>query len=129
MQRELIKNKLKELSVLFVDDEKIVIDIMKEILPMLFKETYYATDGFEGLKEYKDNLPDLVITDLSMPKLDGLNMIKHIKTINENVKIICISGHNEDKSIQECKKLGCAYIVKPINSKILFKVFEEILIT
>ena len=129
MNKEVIKTKLKELSVLFVDDEKIVIDIMKEILPMLFKKTYYAIDGHKGLEEFKKHLPDLVITDLSMPKLDGLNMIKHMKTINANIKVVCISGHNEEKNIQECKSLGCGYIVKPINSKILFKVLEEVLIT
>lgn len=129
MNKELLKEKLKNLSVLFVDDDKLVIDTMKDILPMLFKKTYYAEDGYLGFKEYKRHLPDLVITDLSMPQLDGLTMIKYIKEISKDAKIICISGHNEEKTIKDCKVLDCAYIIKPINSQILFKVIEEVLTT
>ena len=48
-----IKSSLKNLSVLFVDDEEIVIDIMQDILPMLFKDSYYAKDGIEGIEQLK----------------------------------------------------------------------------
>lgn len=129
MNKEIIKKKLKKLSVLFVDDEKLVTDTMKDILPMLFDKTYYATDGYEGLEKYMSNLPDVVITDLSMPHLDGLSMIRQIKKINEETKIICISGHNEQRSIDDCKTLNCGYIVKPINSRILFEVLDDVLKT
>lgn len=127
MNRVLVKDKIKDLSVLFIDDEKVVIDIMKEILPMLFKEAYYALDGVEGINQFKMNEPDIIITDLSMPKLDGIEMIKEIKILNENIKVICISGHNEHSEIDKCLALGCTYIVKPISSTVLFKAFEEVL--
>ena len=71
--------------------------------------------------------PDIIITDLSMPKLDGIEMIKEIKVINNNIKVICISGHNEHSEIDKCLALGCTYIVKPISSTVLFKAFEEVL--
>jgi len=127
MNKVEIKEKIKDMSVLFIDDEVVVIDIMKEILPMLFKDAYYATDGLDGINQYKKYTPDIIITDLSMPKLDGITMLKKIKEIDENVKIICISGHNEVDSINECTILGCSYIVKPINSAVLFKAFEKVL--
>ena len=85
MNRVLVKDKIKDLSVLFIDDEKVVIDIMKEILPMLFKEAYYALDGIEGINQFNIHKPDIVITDLSMPKLDGIQMIKEIKLISKNI--------------------------------------------
>jgi len=97
------------------------------VYPMLFNKTYFAEDGNAGLAEYKKHSPDLVITDLSMPQLDGLSMIKLIKRINQDAKIICISGHNEAKSIKDCKMLNCGYIVKPINSSVLFKVINEVI--
>ena len=53
MNRVLVKDKIKDLSVLFIDDEKVVIDIMKEILPMLFKDAYYALNGVEGINHLK----------------------------------------------------------------------------
>lgn len=127
MDKVIIKNKIKSLSVLFIDDEKVVIDVMKEILPMLFKETYFALDGEEGINQFKSHKPDIVITDLSMPKLDGIEMLKEIKLINSDVKAICISGHNEHSEIDKCLQLGCTYIVKPISSAVLFKAFGEIL--
>lgn len=127
MDKVLIRSKIKDLSVLFIDDEKVVIDIMKEILPMLFKQTYYATDGLEGISQFEKHTPDIIITDLSMPKLDGITMLKQIKRLDSEVKIICISGHNEINSINQCKELGCTYIVKPINSSVLFQAFERVL--
>ena len=126
MDKKLLKEKLKKLSVLFVDDEKLVIDTMKDILPMLFDKTYFAADGYEGLNKYINNSPDVVITDLSMPHLDGLSMIRQIRRLNKETKVVCISGHNEQKSIEDCKSLDCGYIVKPINSKILFEAFQDI---
>lgn len=126
MDKKLLKEKLKKLSVLFVDDEKLVIDTMKDILPMLFDKTYFASDGYDGLNQYINNNPDVVITDLSMPHLDGLSMIRQIRKLSKDTKVLCISGHNEQKSINDCKVLDCGYIVKPINSKILFEVFENI---
>jgi YesN/AraC family two-component response regulator len=129
MNKALVKEKLKKLSVLFVDDEKLVTDTMKDILPMIFDKTYYAEDGYEGLQKYMNHYPDMVITDLSMPHLDGLSMIRQIRKINKDTKIICISGHNEQRSIDDCKTLDCGYLVKPINSKVLFDVFENVLNT
>lgn len=127
MDKALIKNKIKELTVLFIDDEPVVINIMKDILPMLFKKTFYALDGVEGLNQYEKHAPDVIITDLSMPKLDGISMLKHIRQINKDVKVICISGHNEIDNINTCTDLGCAYIIKPISSTVLFKAFEQVL--
>lgn len=127
MDKASIKTKIKKLTVLFVDDEQVVIEIMKNILPMLFKDTYYALNGLEGINQYKKYSPDIIITDLSMPKLDGVEMIKEIKKINDNVKIICISGHNEVENLMICENLGCSYIVKPINSTVLFEAFGKVL--
>ncbi len=129
MTKELLKKSLKELSVLFVDDEKLVTETMKDILPMIFDKTYYATDGYEGLEKYINHHHDMVITDLSMPHLDGLSMIRQIRKISKQTKIICISGHNEQKSVDDCKNLDCGYIIKPISSKVLFDVFEDVLTT
>jgi len=129
MDKTLIKNKIKDLSVLFVDDETIVLDIVKEFLPMLFKNAYYAKDGVEGLSKYIKYKPDIIITDLSMPKLDGISMLEKIKLINNGVKVICVSGHNEINNINYCTSLGCSYIIKPISTNLLFKALEKVLKT
>jgi len=127
MDRTQIKNSLKNLSVLFVDDEEIVIDIMQDILPMLFKKSYYARDGVEGIEQFKQNKPDIIITDISMPHLDGISMLKVIKKIDENVKIIFLSGHNEQDQIEACKDLNGEFIIKPISSSILYQALGKVI--
>lgn len=127
MNHTQIKETIKNLSVLFVDDEEIVIDIMKDILPMLFKNSYYAKNGIEGIVKFKKYQPDIIITDLSMPHLDGISMLKIIKYLDKDIKIICLSGHNEKEQIEECEKLNGTFIIKPISSKILYKALADIL--
>ena len=127
MDRSEIKTCLKNLSVLFVDDEEIVIDIMQDILPMLFKDSYYARDGIEGIKQFKLNKPDIIITDISMPHLDGISMLKIIKEIDQNVKIIFLSGHNEQDQIEACQNLNGEFIIKPISSNILYQALGKVI--
>lgn len=122
-----IRETIKKLSVLFVDDEEIVIDIMQDILPILFKNAYYAKNGIEGIEQFKEHRPDIIITDLSMPNMGGIAMLKIIRHFDENVKIICLSGHNEKEQIEECKKLNGIFLIKPISSNILYTALEKVL--
>ena len=127
MDRSDIKIKLKDLSVMFVDDEEFVVEAMKEILPMLFKDSYFALNGLEGLEQAKKSHIDILITDLSMPKMNGLDMIKNIKEFNPEIKVICVSGHNEGEFLQKAKELKTSFIIKPISSNELFKALGEVL--
>jgi len=126
MTKEELKIKLKTLVVLFVDDEEFVVKTMKEIFPMLFKNCYFANNGIEGVDLYKNNKIDIVITDLSMPKMNGIEMLKNIQKINKNFKSICVSGHNEKNYLEDAHFLGSAYIVKPINSAELYKALSSL---
>ncbi|MEA3290182.1 MAG: response regulator [Campylobacterota bacterium] len=83
-----LHERLKNLNVLFVDDDIYVIDIMKEILPYLFNRSFYAADGVEGLSIFKNNHIDIILTDLHMPNMNGIKMTQEIKTINKNIKTI-----------------------------------------
>ena len=126
MTKNEIKLKLKDLTVLFVDDEEFVVETMQDILPMLFKKSYFAYDGLDGIEQAKKSHIDILITDLSMPKMNGLDMIKNIKVFNPEIKVICISGHNESEFLQKAKKLKTSFIIKPISSNELFKALGEV---
>ena len=127
MTKEEIKNKLKRLNVLFVDDEEFVVETMKDILPILFNKSYFALNGIDGITIVQDNKIDIIITDLSMPKMNGIDMLKKIYTIDPDIKSICVSGHNESSFIKQAKELNSQYIIKPINSIQLYEVFEKVL--
>ncbi len=127
MTKNEIKLMLKNLTVMFIDDEEFVVETMKDILPMLFKESYFANNGIDGIALAKENKVDIIITDLSMPKMNGIDMIKKIKTFSPDVKVICVSGHNESEFITKAKELNSAFIIKPISSFELFKALGEVL--
>ena len=127
MIKQEIKNNLKQLNVLFVDDEEFVVETMKEILPILFKDSFFALNGKDGITIVENNKIDIIITDLSMPKMSGIDMLKNIYKIDSNIKCICVSGHNENNFLDQAKELRCQYIIKPINSKQLYAAFSKVL--
>jgi len=121
------RKKLKKTSVLFVDDETLVVDAMRDIFPMLFQTSFFASNGEEALEIYKMNPVDIIITDITMPKMGGLELMQCIKKINPSQKCIFVSGHNEIEIIQQSKQVCSVYILKPINSQLLFQALEEVL--
>lgn len=126
MTKEQIKSIIKKLNVLFVDDEQIVVTIMRDILPTLFNQSYFATNGHEAITLFKKNNIDVIITDISMPKLDGITMMNNILSLNKKVQTIFISGHNEKNILTQAKKISTNFIIKPINSKDLYSALENI---
>jgi YesN/AraC family two-component response regulator len=127
MTKEELKKIIKNKSVLFVDDEEFLLETMKDILPILFGNVYFAKNGIEGLEIFKNYYIDIVITDLNMPKMDGIEMLKQINKINPTIKSICVSGHNENELIKEVKELNSVFIIKPISSTELYNALSEIL--
>jgi YesN/AraC family two-component response regulator len=124
--REHIKNICKEISILFIDDEVDVISSMERILRSRFKESYTATNGEEGLAIYNDKLPDVIVTDITMPKMDGLTLAKHLKDIDSSIKIVITTGHSEKDYINKIESLNIPYIIKPISTKKLFNIIVEL---
>lgn len=120
MSKEELLKILSTQSVLFVDDEKFVIEQMGEILPMIFDKVYFALNGKDGIMEFKKNQIDIIITDISMPQLDGISMIQEIKKTVPKIKTIFISGHNEQHYLESTNKLKGEYIVKPLSYKALY---------
>ena len=122
------KNKfMKELTLLYVEDN---IDIAQSVYTLLvryFPNLIMAYDGEEGLKKFKENDIDIVLTDVFMPIMDGLSMSKQIKKINPNIPIIVASGFEESKYLKEAIRIGVSdYITKPINAKELLNSLEKV---
>jgi len=118
------------LNVLYVEEEKELRETMAQYLGKLFKNILTCKDGKEGLEAFKNGLFDVVITDLQMPKMDGVAMIKEIKSIKPDQEIIIISAYAQTSYFMECIRQGVGgYIIKPIdfdqlNSE-LFKVLSK----
>lgn len=107
---------LKELKVLFVEDEINISKLLRAALADYFYSFTVANDGEEGLNKYKKINPDIVITDIMMPKLDGLEMTKKIKEINENTPIIVLSAFSDKEKLIKAIDIGITkYFIKPFD--------------
>jgi len=94
-ERRLDMHLIKGLRVLYVEDDPDVRFVTCEMLCELFSSVDVAADGEQGLEKYKSTQYDLVITDIKMPKMNGIEMISKIKSINKNQKFVVISGYDE----------------------------------
>ena len=121
MDKQQIKKKIKNLNVLFVDDDEFVVELMQDVLKTLFNKAFIATNGQEGLQIFKQNNIDIIITDMVMPIMDGEEMIKQIQNIKSDIKVVFISGYAKDT-----QNKNMVYITKPISYIKLLEAFEKI---
>ncbi len=105
----------KHLSVLYIEDDDELRENIVILFDLFFKGTDSASNGQEGLDLYNKKQYDIVITDINMPKMNGIEMICKIKEINTEQKIVAISAHNEAHTLQDLIKVGInSFIAKPI---------------
>jgi len=115
-------DKSMSLNVLYVEDSEIVRESTCDILDQYFDAYDIAIDGEDGFHKYKQfyekhqTFYDIVITDINMPKINGIEMIKLILKLNQEANIIVMSAHNESDYLMEIINLGISnFILKPIN--------------
>src|SRR5664279_4559380 len=101
-------------SILIIDDEKSIRKTLTEILSYEGYKIDEACDGEDGLKKFKEKNYDLVLCDIKMPKLDGIEFLEKAREVNDEVPIIIISGHgNIETAVEAVKKGAYDYISKP----------------
>jgi len=101
-------------TILIIDDEKSIRKTLGEILSYEGYKIDEAGDGEEGLKRFSEKAYDVVLCDIKMPKLDGIEFLERSREINADVPVIMISGHgNIDTAVEAVKKGAFDYISKP----------------
>ena len=101
-------------NILIIDDEKAIRKTLSEILSYEGYKIEEASDGEEGLKKFKDKAYDVVLCDIKMPKLDGLEFLDKARESNPDVPVIMISGHGTiETAVEAVKKGAYDYISKP----------------
>ncbi len=127
----------KDVSVLFVEDDKGISKEMELLLSEIFSNIKVTFDGVEALEEYHNyyrlngKYPDLILTDVQMPNMNGIELIKHIYKENPEQKVIVLSAHNESEYLMELVNLGIyRFILKPMDYdnfiEIIFKISKEL---
>ncbi|MDD5051574.1 MAG: response regulator [Sulfuricurvum sp.] len=105
----------KNLHVLYVEDDDVARENGIEYLENYFDHIHAASDAFEGLKLYRVVHPEIIITDIQMPKLNGLEFIKQIRKENKETQIIVITAYSDTIYLLQAIELQLVkYLIKPV---------------
>ena len=107
---------MKKIKILLVDDEKDFIETLSQRMRMRGQETDIALNGEQALSRIEEALPDVVLLDLKMPGMDGMEVLRRIKKTNPDIQVIMVTGHGSKKIEKEARTLGAfEFLHKPIS--------------
>ncbi|MDR0453635.1 MAG: diguanylate cyclase [Deferribacteraceae bacterium] len=120
-------SKISSLNILYVEDDDVVRTLFYNVLKQQTANVTLASNGKEGLLKFTEIHPDMVITDIRMPEMDGLTMIRHIRDIDRNVPIIISTGYDNDQLLVNSIELNIDRCMqKPVDAKELFSVISKL---
>ena len=126
INNRLDQNYLKPLTVLYVEDGVETRKQFSEFLHRPVGTLITASNGAEGLEAFKKHEPDIVITDILMPTMDGLTMAQGIRELAPSVPIIVITAFEQTDYMMRAINIGIdKYVTKPVNSYLLFESLWE----
>ena len=113
-------------KVLIVDDDKLLLKMLSEALGQRSYEVITAENGQEGLESILENKPDAVLLDISMPVMNGLEMLKELRKTSD-LPVIMISAYGSEENIEKARKLGIeCFLTKPFDMNVLADTLDVI---
>jgi DNA-binding NtrC family response regulator len=108
--------KKEKLKVLLVDDEKEFVESLSERLELRNLDAEVVYDGEQALKAVEEGSHDVMVLDLRMPGIDGIEVLRQVKKTKPDMQVVVLTGHGTDKDEREAKRLGAyAYMKKPVD--------------
>ena len=123
-----LKEQAKDLTVLYVEDEEDTRNQVSSILKLFFKEVLVASNGLDAFVTFQQRAAiDLVMTDLTMPKLNGLDMIKKIRDIKHDQHVIVLTAHNSSENLMETIDLQLdGFLLKPLKMEKMMELLLKV---
>ena len=113
-------------SLLYVEDEAFIRKIAVSFLKDLFYEVYEADDGKMALELYKEKKPNIIITDIKMPKMDGLELCKEIRNSDDSTPIIILTAYSHTEYLLKATELNLVkYLIKPVEEEALLEAINS----
>ncbi len=118
--------KLKILTILYAEDEEGIRKNITDSLKYYMKDVFEASNGQEAYDVYKEKKPDIILSDIHMPVMDGISFVKKLRKEDRDIPVVMITAHTDKKYLLEAVELHMEkYIVKPIELDELFEVLEK----
>lgn len=115
-------------SILYAEDEKNIRKMYVDVLKNYFEVVYEASNGKEALEIYKNNKPNILMLDINMPIMSGLEVAKELRAMDEDCKIIILSALSDTNTlIQACELYLVKYLIKPIKTLQLDAVLNQVI--
>lgn len=103
-------------TILVVDDEKEICDLFKNVLTREDYQVFTAANGVEAISLGKQYRPDLILLDLNMPEMGGIEALQNLKRVKKDMKVIVLTGYGTLKTAKEAMRLGAYdYLTKPFD--------------
>ena len=116
-----------ELKLLFVEDDENTREVMSIFLEEYFTHIEVAVDGLDALKKYENNNFDVIISDINMPNMSGLELFRKIREKDKNIILILTTAYNDENFIKESEEIGInEYFSKPIDVDKLIITLQKI---
>ncbi len=107
---------MKEFKVLMVDDEEDFVKTLAERMQMRDLDSDVAFSGEAALQIVEDQIPDVMVLDLKMPGIDGMEVLRRVRKAYPQVQVVILTGHGSEKDEAEARRLGAfAYLQKPVD--------------
>ncbi len=107
---------MKTLRILLIEDEKNLAKLLREAMEDESHRFIISYDGKEGFEDFLKYSPDIVISDILLPKMNGLELVKKIKSLNKDIPVILISAYSEKEKLLKAIELGVKrYFIKPFD--------------
>lgn len=105
-----------DMSVLFVEDDQTTREAVSRLLMHVVATVYIAANGREGLETYRAHTPDVVVTDIRMPIMDGIEMAREIRRLRPDCQIVVLTAFSDIECLMDCVSIGVShYIMKPVD--------------
>ncbi|MBF0495877.1 MAG: response regulator [Deltaproteobacteria bacterium] len=107
---------MDQFKILLVDDEEELVKTLAERIKLRNLDPQVAFNGEQALLIFEHSIPDVMVLDLKMPGIDGMEVLRRVKKVHPEVQVIILTGHGSDRDADEARRLGAFdYMQKPVD--------------
>ncbi len=113
-------------SILVVDDDAVSLGVLDDLLTMNGFRVMMAEEGRQAMEIFSASRPDLVITDIRMPNMDGLEVLREVRKLDDIVPVVLVTGHGDlENALRALRRGAYDFLLKPINPEILINTVQK----